>query len=101
MDEIYEICFQIISVAGSACSHYMEAVHEAKSGNFEKAESLMDQGIELFRAGHNAHAGLIHKEAAGEQVHLCLMLMHSEDQLMRTEIIKTMAEELIDIHKKL
>ena len=100
IEKLYEISFQIISFGGSACSKYMEAIAAAKTGNFKEAEKCMQGGDELYVQGHNAHADLIQKEAAGEYLPFCIIFMHSEDQMMKTEMIKLMAQEFIDLYKK-
>jgi len=101
MENMELICFQIIAASGSAKSMYVEAIQEAKKGNFEKAKEFTQEGQKLFLEAHKAHAGLIQKEASGEKVEFSLLLMHSEDQLMNTETTKLMALEMIELYEKL
>lgn len=98
-ETIINISFQIISVAGSARSMYIEAIQAARNGDFKKAEMLLDEGHALFREGHLAHADLIQKEAAGEHTDFNMIFMHAEDQLMSAETIQLLAEELIASYK--
>jgi len=93
------ISFQIISAVGTARSMYMEAIAEAKAGNFENADNLMAEGGQVFLEGHKAHASLIQKEASGEKIDFSLILMHAEDQLMSAETFKIIASEIIEIYK--
>lgn len=95
------VCFQIISTVGSAKSMYLEAIREAKKGDFEKAVSLIDEGHKIYAEGHHFHAKLIQQEASGEKTDINLLLVHAEDQMMSAETIKIMAEEFIEVHKKL
>lgn len=95
------ISFQIISAVGTARSMYIEAIQLAKTGDFEGAEKLMEEGEQVFLEGHHAHAGLIQKEAAGEKTEFALLLMHAEDPLMSAEAFGILAQEFIDIYKKL
>lgn len=95
------VAFQIIASVGAARSSYIEAIQEAKAGNFAGAEELIAEGDKLFVEGHHAHAGLIQQEASNEQVDLKLILMHAEDQLMSAEGFKVIAQEFIDVHQKL
>jgi cellobiose PTS system EIIA component len=101
MENIELVCFQIISAVGSAKSMYIEAVREAKKGDFEKAVSLIDEGQKVYKEGHHFHAKLIQQEASGEKTDINLLLVHAEDQMMSAETIKIMAEEFIEVHKKL
>ncbi|UPM52960.1 PTS lactose/cellobiose transporter subunit IIA [Gottfriedia acidiceleris] len=95
------ICFQIISAVGSAKSMYLEAMTEAKNGDFEKAAFLIEEGLDVYAKGHQYHAKLIQQEARGEKTEINLLLVHAEDQMMSAETIKIMAEEFIMLYKKL
>ncbi|MEH6991489.1 PTS lactose/cellobiose transporter subunit IIA [Neobacillus drentensis] len=95
------ICFQIISAVGTAKSTYLEAIQEAKKGGFEKAASLIEEGRTVYTQGHHAHAKLIQQEANGEKTEINLLLLHAEDQMMSAETVKIMAEEFIEVYKKL
>lgn len=99
MEELEIVCFGIISSVGMARSCYVEAIQEAKTGNFDKAAELMDEGKTSFREGHSKHKSLIKKEAAGEKTDVTLLLMHAEDQMMSAEVLEIMAKELIDLYK--
>lgn len=99
MEGLELICFEIISAVGTARSLYIEAIQEAKKGEFDKAEELIKQGSETFTAGHHAHAQLIQQEAAGNPTAPTLLLLHAEDQLMSAEGFKIIANEFIDAYK--
>jgi cellobiose PTS system EIIA component len=95
------LSFQIISAVGSARSMYIEAIQEAKRGNFTGAEALMSEGAQLFLQGHHAHAGLIQQEASGVKSDYSMLFMHAEDLLMSAESFKILAEEFIELYKRL
>lgn len=101
MDGMELISFQIISSVGAAKSAYIEAMQLAKAGKIQEAKAKIKDGETLFVDGHRAHAKLVSQEASGEKVEIQLLLMHAEDQLMSSETIKIMAEEIIDLHQKL
>ncbi|MGT2784887.1 PTS lactose/cellobiose transporter subunit IIA [Streptococcus merionis] len=101
MDGLELVAFQIISSVGTARSCYIEAIQEAKNGNFDTAHSLIKEGEENYVTGHHAHAELIQKEANEENIPFSLILMHAEDQLMSAEAFKIIAEEFIEIHQQL
>lgn len=44
MEGLELIAFEIISSVGTARSCYIEAINEAKKGNYEKAEELIAEG---------------------------------------------------------
>ena len=100
MEGLELIAFQIISAVGTARSCYIEAIQEAKKGNYESAEKLIKDGDEAFVEGHDAHAGLLQKEASGEGGNVNLLILHAEDQLMSAEGFKTIALEFIEVYKR-
>lgn len=99
MEGLELMCFELIANVGNAKSFFVEAIHEAKEGNFEEAKNKIKEGEEFFIEGHRTHAQIIQAEAGGEKVESSLLLIHSEDQLMSAETIKLMAEEMLDNYK--
>lgn len=100
MDGMELICFQIITANGSAKSCYMEALQEAKQGNYERAKELIAEGDQMAIEGHDIHLSLLAKESEGEKTEFSLLLMHAEDQAMSTEVVKIMVLELIELYKE-
>ena len=97
MEGLELICFEIISSVGMARSLYIEAIQEAKAGNFEQAQELIKQGDESFTEGHHSHAKLIQQEAT----QMTLLLTHAEDQLMSAEAFKILSQEFMDLYKEI
>ena len=96
------IAFQIISAVGTATSSFIEAIQQAKQGNYAEAEKLMQDGDEAFTEGHKAHAQLLTTEANDKHNEpLSLLLIHAEDQLMTANAFKTIAKEFIDVYKRI
>lgn len=100
---IEEISFQIIAAVGTARSHYINAINSARDGEFNKAYELIEEGKKAFTQGHNAHFDLITHEADEnkEKVDINLILMHAEDQLMSAESFGILANNFIDVYKKI
>lgn len=99
MDELELVAFEIISNVGMAKSLAMEAIREARNGNYDEAEKKIEEAKGFLLEGHHAHSGLIHKEANGEKLEFSLIIMHAEDQLISAETIKDIAIELIEMNK--
>lgn len=100
-NELAATSFQIIASVGNARSLYIEAIQEAKRGNFDHAQELLEEGERSFLAGHDAHTALVQAEAAGEPTQMCLMLTHAEDQLMSAEAFGILAAEFMDVYRRL
>ena len=101
MDGIELVCFEIISNVGMARSLFIEAIQSAKEGDFDQAYKLIEQGNEAFVKGHHSHVELIQNEANGEKTEIVLLLLHAEDQLMSAEAFGILANEFIDLYKKI
>ena len=44
---------------------------------------------------------MIQKEASGESVETCLLLIHAEDQMMAAETVQILAEKFIHLHERM
>lgn len=99
LEEMQTIAFQIIASVGGAKSCYIEAMRVSRDGDYEKAEALVAEGDEMLQSASVHHLGLIQKEAEGQELPFSLMLMHAEDQMLTTEVVKLMAEEIIVLRK--
>lgn len=94
------ISFELISNVGEAKSLLMEALVLAREEKFDEADAKVATAGEFLSKAHHSHFGLVQQEANGEQLPFSLILMHAEDQLMTTETLKMLVEELILTHKK-
>lgn len=94
-------CFKLISAAGTARSCNIEAIQEAKKGNFEKSDQLMKEGEEQFLNAHEVHNKLLQQGLNESDKNSQVLLMHSEDQLMSAEMFQTLAKEFIFTYRKL
>lgn len=100
MEDLELISFQLISNVGEAKSFLFQALKASREENFEKAEKCVKDAEKSLLKAHESHSSLIQQEASGEPVKVSLLLMHAEDQLMTTETLKGITEEMILTHKK-
>ncbi len=100
-EELTMSAFQIIAYVGEARSLYIEAIHAAKEGDFDRAEQLMKKGGDIFLEGHTVHTVLVQEEAAGDAIAMTLMLAHAEDQLMSAEGFQIVASEMVDLCRRI
>ena len=100
MDNLDLVSFQLISNVGEARSALFEAMRAAREECFEEADKLVRDAEDSLIKAHESHSSLIMQEASGDKVQISLLLMHAEDQLMTTELLKGMAKEVILTHKK-
>lgn len=98
--ELELTCFSIITSAGTAKSQYIQAIQEAREGNFEEAERLVADADQVLIAGHEPHTKMVQAEAAGEHTPVNILLVHAEDQMATTETFKVMAQEFISLYRE-
>ncbi len=98
-EELYNLAFQLILHAGNAKSFAMEAMQEAKKGNFDEAEAKLAEADSSFTEAHHFQTDLIQKEAGGAEFEIPLIMIHAQDHLMTTLTLKDFAREIIDLHK--
>lgn len=96
-----QVSMNIIVEAGSAKSSAMEAIFLAKDNKFEEAQEKMNEAnVSIGEASH-AHFEVIQKEASGVQLEFKVLFLHAEDQLLSTQTLILLAQEIIDLHKKM
>ena len=101
MEELEMTCLQIITNAGEARSECMAAMVEARNEAFEEAKAHLDRAAELMKEAHHVHTELITMDAAGKLDKISLILIHSEDIMMGTEITYALAGEMVALYRKL
>lgn len=100
-EELAADSFMIIASVGEARSCYLEAIQAAKKGDYEAVAAKMKAGQEAFARGHDSHTQLVQREAGGDPVNMTIMITHAEDQLMSAEAFGILAEEFIDLYKRM
>lgn len=100
LEKMQEVGFQIIAAVGEAKSSYVEAMYLSREGKFDEAEQKIADGDNSYKDAHHFHFELLKKEAEGTELPFSLMLMHAEDQLLTTEVVKLMAVEVIELRKE-
>lgn len=95
------ISFGIITEAGGAKSSAMEALYAAKKNDFNLAEKLLKEANEQIGHASHLHFDVIQAEANGEQLEYKVLFLHAEDQLLSTQTLIILVEEMIELYKKI
>lgn len=102
VEGMQEIAFRMIATIGEAKTKYILALRETKNGNDkELVNELLDEAAELTTKAHKEHYEVIQLEANGNSLPFSIMLMHAEDQLLTTETIKMLVNELIELYSRI
>ena len=96
-----KIIMDLIIFSGEARSYAMESMQLAKSGQIDEARELIEKSKETLGDAHATQTSLIQREASGNKCEVSLLLVHAQDHLMTSMVVKDLAEEIIDLHEKL
>ncbi|WP_138496514.1 PTS lactose/cellobiose transporter subunit IIA [Paenibacillus pinistramenti] len=96
-----ETSFEIILHAGNARSSAMEALTLAKEGKFDEAREKLAEAKKELHEAHHAQTKLIRAEAREESVDINVILIHAQDHLMTTIVVKDLITEFVDLYEKL
>ena len=92
-EEITMLGFEIVAYAGDARSKLLESLNAARSGDFARAESLIEEANECIVEAHHAQTSLLAKEAAGEDLAFSVTLM-------TTLLLKDMMQHMLELYKR-
>ena len=98
--KLSECAMQIVTYAGCAKSCYMQALQEAKKGNFEDAEKLLKEAEESLQTAHESHRELLKMDASGEVTQVSILLCHAQDHLMGSALALDLIREMIVLYQK-
>ncbi|SJZ52891.1 PTS system, cellobiose-specific IIA component [Cetobacterium ceti] len=98
--DIEEIAMGIVGNAGESRGLSYEALKEAKKGNFEKAEEILEEAKKKMYEAHKIQTELICDEADGKPMKINLLMIHAQDHLMNSILARELVEELIDLHRE-
>ena len=96
-----DVIMQLIMHGGDAKGNAMEAIQEAKVGNFVLAHEKIQLADEALVNAHRAQTGLLTQEASGKSVELSLLMVHGQDHLMTAIVFKDLANEVIELYENI
>ena len=99
-EEITLLGFEIVAYAGDARSKLLEALNAAQAGEFDRAESLVEEANACIIEAHYAQTDLLTKEASGEDLAYSVTMMHGQDHLMTTLLLKDLMKHMIELYKR-
>ena len=99
-EEISRKGLELVAFSGEARTYYLEAVKAAKNKNFKESAKLIKQAEDSLIYAHKAQTDLIQKEAQGKYSEVTMMMVHGQDHLMTTILLRDILNTLIDIYRK-
>lgn len=99
MGELDNVAFELILYAGNGRSYAMEAIQEAKKGNFVEAEDRLKKAREELGKAHEFQTKLIQQEADGKSNPINILLIHAQDHLMTAMTVRDLATEIVELYR--
>ncbi len=99
-EDVTMIGFEIVAYAGDARTKLLNALQKAQNREFEETEKLIQEAEECLLQAHKAQTEMIQKEAGGEDVELGFIMVHGQDHLMTTILLKELMKHLIELYKR-
>lgn len=94
-----QIIFQLILHGGNGRSYAMEAISEAKQGNYSKAKEKLASADEELRHAHKIQTELVQMEASGARIDISLLMIHAQDHLMNAITLRDLAREFVELYE--
>lgn len=99
-EEVAMIGFEVVAFAGEARSKLMEALNSAELGDFIKSDELIAEANESIVQAHRSQTEMLAAEAGGENIEVGFIMVHAQDHLMTTMLLKDTMRHLINIYKR-
>ncbi|WP_201735040.1 PTS lactose/cellobiose transporter subunit IIA [Carnobacterium maltaromaticum] len=99
-EEAAMVGFEIVAFAGEARSKLVLALEEAEKGNFPQADQLIEEANISLLEAHKSQTQMLASEARGESIDIGFIMVHAQDHLMTTLLLKDVMKHLINIYKK-
>lgn len=98
-EELEMTMIEIVAFAGDARTKLMQAVKKAKEHDLDTAHKLIDEAQALLNDAHVSQTDLLTAEARGEVSTPSVLLVHAQDHLMTTMLLRDIIDSLLDIYR--
>lgn len=99
-EEMTLLGFEIVAYAGEARSNFRSSLKRLKMVISAKADSLVVEAGSSIAEAHSSQTGMLAREASGEELPYSVTMMHGQDHLMTTILLKDVIHHLIELYKR-
>ncbi|MEZ8819564.1 PTS lactose/cellobiose transporter subunit IIA [Vibrio sp. 10N.222.54.A1] len=99
--ELESTVMELIINAGESKSLAMQALQNAKKGEWAEVDSLLTQSTEASKRAHKVQTELIGMDEGEGKVPVNLIMVHAQDHIMTAMLARELIEELINLHRKI
>jgi PTS system lactose-specific IIA component len=98
-EELELTMIEIVALSGDARTKLLTAVKKAKAGDLDMAKALVEDAQGLLNDAHTSQTDLLTAEARGEVTSPTVLLVHAQDHLMTTMLLRDVIDALMDIYR--
>lgn len=98
-EELELTMIEIVALSGDARTKLLTAVKKAKAGDLDTAKALVEDAQNLLNDAHTSQTDLLTAEARGEVTSPTVLLVHAQDHLMTTMLLRDVIDALMDIYR--
>jgi len=91
---------ELITYGGQARSKSLLAMKAIEENDFEKAEALLKEASANILEAHKIQTSLLTKEACGDNNGVQLLMVHAQDHLMDSMVVRDLVQEIMILQKK-
>ncbi|MFD1804397.1 PTS lactose/cellobiose transporter subunit IIA [Mixta tenebrionis] len=95
------IIMELLVHAGSARSHALSALRQARAGDFAAAEQAQQAARAAVSEAHRIQTTLIGMDEGSGKLTMTLILAHAQDHLMNAMLIQDLSADLIELYRRL
>lgn len=101
IDESNKLAFELVALAGDARSQLLEAFGLLKNQKFDEIEQIIKKANDLLTKCHQKQFEMLSKEAQNEKIEFGLLMVHGQDHLMTSILLRDILTSLVEIFKTL
>lgn len=98
-EKVSKLGLELVALSGEARSIYLQILNNAKKKNFDNS-ALLKEAEELLIECHQKQTQLLQEEAKGNYDDVTLIMVHGQDHLMSTYLLKELVEHLVELYKR-
>ena len=99
--ENLEVAMGLIAGAGDSRSYCIEAIAQARGGEFEAAKVSLEKATQGMVDTHDIQTQLIRDEMTGVGEPVSLLMVHAQDHLNLALVMRDIAEEFVAVYERL
>jgi len=91
---------ELVAYAGEARSYLLEALDYARNKKFDNISNLLNEAEQLIVQAHRTQADMLFEEAKGNFNEVTITMVHGQDHLMTTILLKELVINLIELWRE-